>query len=277
MTPFNSTPTFVASNERNRFAGASTRGPNARRTSRTRSLSAAASTTSTRSSTSNVPTAVPGGESLGDAGQRRDGLGMVGGCRAKDAKVWTGESRRPRRRRAATSILACRHPTSTRLVDNVGTGTGIGMDDDAGVDPGDVMAREAAAVVSNAAHHESFQARSLFTMMVLMRPRSRGARRSLIRTFSPGARAHLSAPLRFRSRHTASPFNSASDAFQLHPDVRFERRTLDPQCQIVGRRRVLLISPTRRTRACTLSPSATRTTGTPWSTSRISTTSSTRE
>ena len=34
---------------------------------------------------------------------------------------------------------------------------------------------------------------------------------------------------RFQSRHASTPFNSASDAFQLRPDVRRFVRTLDPQ------------------------------------------------
>jgi hypothetical protein len=53
--------------------------------------------------------------------------------------------------------------------------------------------------------------------LVPVRPRRRGERRSL-RTFSPGVR--LSSPT-LRSQYPPStPFNSASDAFQLHPDVR---------------------------------------------------------
>ena len=53
----------------------------------------------------------------------------------------------------------------------------------------------------------------LFTL-VPIRPRSRGERRSL-RTFSPGVCISPPRVPRFRSRHTATPFNSASDAFQL--------------------------------------------------------------
>ena len=61
------------------------------------------------------------------------------------------------------------------------------------------------------------EARSVVTL-VPIRPRWRGERRSL-RTFSPGVRLSPPTP-RFQSRHTSAPFNSASDAFQLHPDVR---------------------------------------------------------
>jgi len=56
--------------------------------------------------------------------------------------------------------------------------------------------------------------------LVPVRPRRRGERRSL-RTFSPGASiSPPRVPRWFQSRHTSTPFNSASDAFQLHPDVR---------------------------------------------------------
>ena len=64
-----------------------------------------------------------------------------------------------------------------------------------------------------------------------IRPRSRGARRSL-RTFAdvslrPG---YLDA---FNpDTPTSTPFNSASDAFQLHPDVD-SRAADDPQCDAV--------------------------------------------
>ena len=62
------------------------------------------------------------------------------------------------------------------------------------------------------------KARSVLITLVPVRPRSRDERRFL-RTFSPGARHSPPIP-RFRSRHTSTPFNSASDAFELHPDVR---------------------------------------------------------
>jgi len=71
------------------------------------------------------------------------------------------------------------------------------------------------------------QARSV-TTLVPIRPRSRGERRSL-RTLSPGVRLSPPRVPRFQSRHTSTPFNSASDAFQLHPAVaktHFARTTL---------------------------------------------------
>ena len=64
---------------------------------------------------------------------------------------------------------------------------------------------------------------------VPIRPRSRGERRSL-RTFSPVVRhSPPRVPRWSQSLHAATPFNSASDAFQLNPDVRRFARTLDPQ------------------------------------------------
>jgi len=67
-----------------------------------------------------------------------------------------------------------------------------------------------------------FEARSFYLTPVPIRPRSRGERRSL-RTFFPGARFSPPRVHRFQSRHTATPFNSASDAFERHPDVRSYR------------------------------------------------------
>ena len=62
------------------------------------------------------------------------------------------------------------------------------------------------------------KARSSITP-VPIRPRSRGGRRSL-RTFSPGGRFCPPTTPRFQSRRAATLFNSsASDAFQLRPDV----------------------------------------------------------
>jgi len=55
---------------------------------------------------------------------------------------------------------------------------------------------------------------------VPIRPRSRGARRSLRGLLLPGVR--FSPPITprcFQSRHTATPLNSPTDAFKLHPDV----------------------------------------------------------
>jgi hypothetical protein len=56
---------------------------------------------------------------------------------------------------------------------------------------------------------------------VPVRPRRRGERRSSRTdfTFSPGARFSPPITPRFRSRHASTPINSASDAFQLRPDV----------------------------------------------------------
>ena len=62
-----------------------------------------------------------------------------------------------------------------------------------------------------------FKARSVVHWSPYYDPRSRGERRFL-KDFS----RRISPPRvpRFQSRHTSAPFNSASDAFQLHPDVR---------------------------------------------------------
>jgi ribosome biogenesis protein ENP2 len=63
------------------------------------------------------------------------------------------------------------------------------------------------------------KARSVSCTLVPIRPRRRGERRSL-RTFSPGVCfSPPRVPRCFRSRHTSTPFNSASDAFELHPDI----------------------------------------------------------
>jgi hypothetical protein len=66
--------------------------------------------------------------------------------------------------------------------------------------------------------HKIAGLRRVLLTLVPVRPRRRGARRSL-RTLSPGARISPPAP-RFRSRRASTPFNSASDAFELHPDIR---------------------------------------------------------
>ena len=66
----------------------------------------------------------------------------------------------------------------------------------------------------NAAHVR----RVLSFTPVPVRPRRRGERRSL-RTLSPGVRISPPRVPRSQSRHTATPFNATSDAFQLHPDV----------------------------------------------------------
>jgi hypothetical protein len=68
--------------------------------------------------------------------------------------------------------------------------------------------RVAAAVKSGA----------FYLTLVPIRPRRRGERRSL-RTFSPGVRLSPPRVPRFQSRHPSMPFDSASDAFQLHPAV----------------------------------------------------------
>jgi hypothetical protein len=71
--------------------------------------------------------------------------------------------------------------------------------------------------------------RVLVVTPVPVRPRSRGERRSL-RTLSPGVCFSPPTP-RFQSRHTATPFNSTPDAFQLRPDVRRFARTVDRQTE----------------------------------------------
>ena len=72
-------------------------------------------------------------------------------------------------------------------------------------------------------------ARSMSFTLVPVRPRRRSERRSL-RSLFPVVCFSPPTP-RFQSRHASTPFNSASDAFQLHPDVRFERWTLDPKVE----------------------------------------------
>jgi hypothetical protein len=63
---------------------------------------------------------------------------------------------------------------------------------------------------------EAFHSGAFYLTLVPIRPRRRGERRSL-RTFLS---RRISPPTpRFQSP-TSAPFNSASDAFQLHPDVR---------------------------------------------------------
>ena len=68
--------------------------------------------------------------------------------------------------------------------------------------------------------------RRVLLTLVPIRPRWRGERRSL-RTFSPGVSLRPS-PLAFNPDTPRRLSNSASDAFQLHPDVA-SYRTLDPQ------------------------------------------------
>jgi hypothetical protein len=63
-------------------------------------------------------------------------------------------------------------------------------------------------------------ARSMSFTLVPVRPRRRSERRSL-RSLFPVVCFSPPSP-RFQSRHASTPFNSASDAFQLHPDVRAE-------------------------------------------------------
>ena len=67
----------------------------------------------------------------------------------------------------------------------------------------------------NAAHVR----RVLSFTPVPVRPRRRGERRSL-RTLSLGASLRSSLAAFNPDAHTSTPFNSASDAFQLHPDIR---------------------------------------------------------
>ena len=63
----------------------------------------------------------------------------------------------------------------------------------------------------------TLQARSFAFTLVPVRPRRRGARRSL-RTL-PGASLRPGSLAFNPDAHTSTPFNSASDAFQLHPDI----------------------------------------------------------
>ena len=64
--------------------------------------------------------------------------------------------------------------------------------------------------------------------LVPVRPRWRGERRSL-RTLFPCASLRPGSLAFNPDAHTSTPFNSASDAFQLHPDVRRFERYNDPQ------------------------------------------------
>jgi hypothetical protein len=85
---------------------------------------------------------------------------------------------------------------------------------------------------------EAFFEKGAFVFaLVPIRPRSRGERRSL-RTFSPGARFSPPRAPRSRSRHTSTPFNSASDAFQLHPDI-IARTERPKAAQGLGRREAM--------------------------------------
>jgi hypothetical protein len=60
--------------------------------------------------------------------------------------------------------------------------------------------------------------RRVLLTLVPIRPRSRCELHSL-RTISPGDRSSPLTP-HFQSRHASMPFNSASDAYELHPHVR---------------------------------------------------------
>ena len=60
--------------------------------------------------------------------------------------------------------------------------------------------------------------RGAFYTLVPIRPRRRGERRFL-RTFSPGASLRPGSLAHNPDTPPSTPFNSASDAFQLHPDV----------------------------------------------------------
>ena len=68
------------------------------------------------------------------------------------------------------------------------------------------------------------QARSMYLTLVPIRPRPRGERRSL----STFAVRRFSLPTPRFQRPTAMPFNSASDAYELHPDIRRFERWNDP-------------------------------------------------
>ena len=93
-----------------------------------------------------------------------------------------------------------------------------------------VAAFQARSLSSNAGPSATpFARRAPFYTLVPIRPRSRGERRSL-RPFSPGV--CFSPPIRvprFRSRHTATPFNSASGAFELHPSTLRSRSCAAPR------------------------------------------------
>jgi hypothetical protein len=64
---------------------------------------------------------------------------------------------------------------------------------------------------------ENFQARSM-SHWSPYDPRRRGERRCS-RTFLPGVCFSPPITPRFQSRHTSTPFSSASDAYEFHPDV----------------------------------------------------------
>jgi DNA mismatch repair protein MSH6 len=87
--------------------------------------------------------------------------------------------------------------------------------------------------------------RVLFYTLVPVRPRRRGERRSL-RTFLSRRTVCFSPPTpRSQSRRTSTAFNFASDAFQLHPDIRRFARTLDPR-----RDAIRDAAPDAQTRSC---------------------------
>ena len=83
----------------------------------------------------------------------------------------------------------------------------------------DAMAEQNESALRADVANLTSEARPRSITLVPIPPRSRGERRSL-RTLLPGASiSPPRVPRWFQSRHTATPFNSASDAFQLHPDV----------------------------------------------------------
>ena len=83
---------------------------------------------------------------------------------------------------------------------------------------------------------------AFYLTLVPIRPRWRGERRSL-RTFVRSWRVSPPTP-RFQSRHTSTPFNSASDAFRLHPDVRSYGTTLTARTLVGLARDRAWLSPT---------------------------------
>ena len=140
-------------------------------------------------------------------------------------------SRRRRRARAEASRLAATEGGCDVEVD-------VDVDDesprpDPDPDPDPSSSSPAEAELRAKLEKVSSQLRRVLLALVPIRPRWRGESRFL-RTFSPGVRLSPPRVPRFQ-RPTSTSFNSASDAFQLRPDVCRFAWTLDPQRDEVPR------------------------------------------
>ena len=140
-------------------------------------------------------------------------------------------SRRRRRARAEASRLAATEGGGDVEVD-------VDVDDesprpDPDPDPDPSSSSPAEAELRAKLEKVSSQLRRALLALVPIRPRWRGESRFL-RTVSPGVRLSPPRVPRFQ-RPTSTSFNSASDAFQLRPDVCRFAWTLDPQRDEVPR------------------------------------------